>query len=68
VGIDQSAEYVSFAQKRLAHALETGEKKGKHAAVADPTRASRVLTPTDAFGRKRVARKRAGRSMLSKTA
>src|SRR5215204_1440595 len=27
VGIDQSAEYVKFAQKRLAHALEAAEKK-----------------------------------------
>src|SRR5204863_2604995 len=50
VGIDQSAEYVEFARKRLQHALEAAEKKGKDAAIADPNRASRVLTPTDAFG------------------
>jgi site-specific DNA-methyltransferase (adenine-specific) len=72
VGIDQSAEYVEFARKRLQHALEAAEKKGKDAAIADPNRSSRVLTPTDAFGRKRVTRKKAGRSMngkvLSKTA
>src|SRR6185436_16878429 len=67
VGIDQSAEYVEFARKRLQHALEAAEKKGKDAAIADPNRASRVLTPTDAFGRKRVARKKAGRSMNGKT-
>jgi site-specific DNA-methyltransferase (adenine-specific) len=73
VGIDQSQDYVEFARKRLQHALDAAAKKGKDAAVADPNRASRVLTPTDAFGRKRVARKRAGASMngkatLSKTA
>jgi site-specific DNA-methyltransferase (adenine-specific) len=67
VGIDQSAEYVEFAQKRLAHALEAAEKKGKDAAIADPNRESRILTPTDAFGRKRVARKRAGASANGKT-
>jgi site-specific DNA-methyltransferase (adenine-specific) len=55
VGIDQSAEYVRFAQSRLDHALETS-------APADARRASRVLTETDAFGRPRVPRKRAGRS------
>jgi site-specific DNA-methyltransferase (adenine-specific) len=73
VGIDQSKEYVEFARKRLQHALESANKKGKTAAIADPHRESRVLTATDAFGRKRVARKRAGASMngkamLSKTA
>ncbi|HSI32259.1 MAG TPA: site-specific DNA-methyltransferase [Tepidisphaeraceae bacterium] len=64
VGIDQSAEYVKFAQKRLAHALEAAATKGKDAAVTDTKRESRVLTPTDAFGRKRVPRKKAGRSIL----
>ena len=73
VGIDQSKEYVDFARKRLEHALATAEKKGKLAAIEDPQRESRVLTATDAFGRKRVARKRAGASangkkVLSKTA
>jgi site-specific DNA-methyltransferase (adenine-specific) len=68
VGIDQSKEYVEFARKRLQHALEAKEKKGKDAAVTDTTRESRILTPTDAFGRKRVARKRAGRSAIMKTA
>jgi site-specific DNA-methyltransferase (adenine-specific) len=67
VGIDQSKEYVEFARKRLQHALEAKEKKGKDAAITDTTRASRILTPTDAFGRKRVARKRAGRSANGKT-
>jgi site-specific DNA-methyltransferase (adenine-specific) len=66
VGIDQSKEYVAFAQKRLAHALDAAEKKGKDAAIADPNRASKVMTPTDAFGRKRVARKRAGASANGK--
>jgi site-specific DNA-methyltransferase (adenine-specific) len=67
VGIDQSKEYVEFARKRLQHALEAKEKKGKDAAIKDTNRESRVLTPTDAFGRKRVARKRAGRSANGKT-
>jgi site-specific DNA-methyltransferase (adenine-specific) len=67
VGIDQSKEYVEFARKRLQHALEAKEKKGKDAAITDTTRESRILTPTDAFGRKRVARKRAGRSANGKT-
>jgi site-specific DNA-methyltransferase (adenine-specific) len=68
VGIDQSKEYVEFARKRLQHALEAKEKQqGKDAAITDTTRASRILTPTDAFGRKRVARKRAGRSANGKT-
>ena len=62
VGIDQSAEYVEFAKKRVAHALEAAQKKGKDAAVKDTSRASRVLTATDAFGRQRVPRKRAGRT------
>jgi len=66
VGIDQSKEYVEFARKRLAHALTAAEKKGKVAAIEDPQRESRVLTATDAFGRKRVARKRAGASMNGK--
>jgi len=62
VGIDQSEDYVKFAQKRVAHALEAAAKNGKDAAIVDTTRESRVLTPTDAFGRERVPRKRAGRS------
>lgn len=60
VGIDQSAEYVGYAQKRLAHALSTVEptngKDHSVAAVFDPKRASKIMTATDAFGRKRVAR------------
>jgi len=61
VGIDQSAEYVGYAQKRLNHALEVAEKADGSAAptpiVFDPKRASRVMTKTDALGRPRVARK-----------
>lgn len=67
VGIDQSEEYVKFAQKRLEHALEqtaaqnplfTTRAKADAAlkAVSDPNRESKVLTETDAFGRPRVAR------------
>lgn len=54
VGIDQSAEYVGYAQKRLAHALE---HKNNTPAALDPKRDSRVQTATDAFGRERVKRR-----------
>jgi site-specific DNA-methyltransferase (adenine-specific) len=74
VGIDQSAEYVGFAQKRLQHSLEKSadaiDSETPHAAridaaiaaAMDPKRASKVLTETDAFGRKRVARRRAAKT------
>ena len=52
VGIDQSAEYVAHARKRLAHALDSVSSD----AVLDAGRASKVQTATDAFGRKRVPR------------
>jgi site-specific DNA-methyltransferase (adenine-specific) len=71
VGIDQSAEYVEYARKRLAHALSAGpsEINGKAvAAVFDPKRASKVMTETDAFGRKRVARGPRQRRAVAKTA
>jgi site-specific DNA-methyltransferase (adenine-specific) len=73
VGIDQSSEYIAYANKRLDHArevLKTQEtapkivnKDDDHAngnglfpGVLDINRSSRVMTETDAFGRKRVAR------------
>ena len=62
VGIDQSAEYVAYARKRLEHALSqkpTDDPKAAIAAVISPDRQSKVMTETDAFGRKRVARRRA---------
>jgi len=68
VGIDQSEEYVGYARKRLEHALEMGavdrKSNGKPLvpdlfnAVVDPSRSSKVMTATDAFGRKRVPRGR----------
>jgi site-specific DNA-methyltransferase (adenine-specific) len=64
VGIDQSAEYVDYARKRLEHALDaaaradTGKPDAAVAAVIDPSRASKVKTETDAFGRPRVERRR----------
>jgi DNA modification methylase len=63
VGIDQSAEYVEYARKRLAHALEGSANQvngngSAHDHVIDPKRASKVMTATDAFGRKRVPRGR----------
>jgi site-specific DNA-methyltransferase (adenine-specific) len=73
VGIDQSEEYVGYAQKRLEHALEAqaatarGDKPDAPAiplpaAVVDPRRASKVQTATDAFGRPRVPRRRAAKT------
>jgi site-specific DNA-methyltransferase (adenine-specific) len=50
IGIDQSPEYVGYARKRLAHALDAS-------AIVDGKRASRVMTQTDAFGRPRVPRR-----------
>ncbi len=72
VGIDQSEEYVGYARKRLAHALEkspaatngNGHVDLFHGAV-DPDRESKVMTVTDAFGRKRVPR---GKRRTIKTA
>jgi site-specific DNA-methyltransferase (adenine-specific) len=67
IGIDQGEEYVTYARKRLAHALE----QSNQAVTAAPgvasqdvsiipglfatDRESRVMTGTDALGRKRVA-------------
>ncbi|MEA2707672.1 MAG: hypothetical protein QOF78_273 [Phycisphaerales bacterium] len=70
VGIDQSAEYVGYANKRMNHALEAAGKNGNGGAgatiVFDPKRASRVQTKTDALGRPRVARR--ARSTAKKSA
>jgi DNA modification methylase len=64
VGIDQSAEYVGYAKKRLEHALEAAKAMPVNGttpiaihAVTNPKRQSKVMTTTDAFGRPRVARK-----------
>ncbi|MDB5172821.1 MAG: methylase domain protein [Phycisphaerales bacterium] len=74
VGIDQSAEYVGFAKQRLQHSLEKAAEAtdsaaapaaridAAYAAAIDPKRASKILTETDAFGRKRVARRRAAKT------
>ena len=69
VGIDQSAEYVAYARKRLEHALGAAVAQGADgkpgdavAAAIDPRRASKVMTETDAFGRRRVARRGAAKS------
>jgi site-specific DNA-methyltransferase (adenine-specific) len=61
VGIDQSAEYVKFAQSRLEHAKENARKDDATDKVFDIRRASRVKTATDAFGRPRVERKKQSR-------
>jgi site-specific DNA-methyltransferase (adenine-specific) len=60
VGIDQSEEYVTHAQKRLEHAL-------KESSVVDPQRESRVQTVTDAFGRARVPRGKQSDELLFET-
>jgi DNA modification methylase len=69
VGIDQSEEYVGYARKRLAHALENAPKNADSAqAIVEAInlrRASRVATVTDAFGRKRVPRRKAVQSKAS---
>ena len=59
VGIDQSEEYVHYAQKRVAHALSKIAASGSSDSgngIFDPARESKVKTITDAFGRKRVPR------------
>lgn len=68
VGIDQSAEYVTFAKNRLKQALlnapKDAAKNGQPVnlfevnGLLDPARESRVKTKTDAFGRPRVKRTR----------
>jgi site-specific DNA-methyltransferase (adenine-specific) len=59
IGIDQSSEYVGYAQKRLAHAKEPAAKNGNGAAhVFDAKRPSRVMTKTDALGHPRVERRK----------
>jgi len=71
VGIDQSAEYVGYAKKRLAHALEVAAQKNGKGDIAativlDAKRASKVQTETDAFGRRRVARRRAAKTAYNR--
>jgi site-specific DNA-methyltransferase (adenine-specific) len=67
VGIDQSEEYVNYAKKRLEHALSNTHTSNPVAGAIDPKRASKVMTETDAFGRKRVPRNY-GRRGAAKTA
>jgi len=66
VGIDQSEEYVAYARKRLEHALANAGAANPIAAATHPGRASKVMTETDAFGRKRVPR--GNRLRIAKTA
>jgi site-specific DNA-methyltransferase (adenine-specific) len=74
VGIDQSQKYVDHANKRLQHAWQLKDQAVGPAtdaslidirAIADPKRASKVLTGTDAFGRPRVARRARGTAKKS---
>ncbi len=71
-GIDQSGEYVKFARARIEHALSvandpsvgrntnpskaSSKKTTTASTLFDASRESRVVTTTDAFGRKRVKR------------
>ena len=65
IGIDQSQEYVDHARKRVAHAMEKVQtlvgpaQQVSVKIVTDAERSSKMMTETDAFGRKRVARRRA---------
>jgi site-specific DNA-methyltransferase (adenine-specific) len=73
VGLEQSEKYVEFARKRLAHALEkagpaNGSEHPAIHAIHDPKRASKVMTETDAFGRKRVPRGKRNRRSVAKSA
>ncbi len=75
VGIDQSSEYVEFARKRLEHALaakaqatNSGQPDGHAPILFDKKRASKVMTPTDAFGRPRVTRAARRRKPTAKSA
>jgi site-specific DNA-methyltransferase (adenine-specific) len=73
VGLEQSEKYVDFARKRLEHALEkkaqsNGEAHPAITAIADKTRASKVMTETDAFGRKRVPRGKRAQRKTAKSA
>jgi DNA modification methylase len=73
VGIDQSAEYVGYARKRLEHVLEATRAAPPDCAAspivfdaaANPKRSSKVMTKTDAFGRPRVARRRSATAAKS---
>jgi len=66
VGIDQSEKYVGYARQRLEHALANAGPSPKNGqpvkldqaieAAVDPTRQSKIMTETDAFGRPRVPR------------
>ncbi len=74
VGIEQSQQYVDFARKRLNHALEKsapnsdGESPLFSPAIHDRSRASKVMTKTDAFGRKRVPRGKRQRHRAAESA
>jgi site-specific DNA-methyltransferase (adenine-specific) len=66
VGIDQSAEYVAYARTRIEHALAVAAGDKNPADLHNNKRKSKVATKTDAFGRPRVARKRAARAAVAK--
>ncbi|MEM6561626.1 MAG: site-specific DNA-methyltransferase, partial [Planctomycetota bacterium] len=62
VGLEQNEEYVDFARRRLAAALEEhgeGSDSIDISKAAPMNRASKIETETDALGRKRVARRKA---------
>ncbi len=56
-GIDQSEDYVRFANRRLQHAVAVATHSTDGVAIVDLARESRAFTGTDAFGRPRVARR-----------
>jgi site-specific DNA-methyltransferase (adenine-specific) len=65
VGIDQSENYVAFAQKRHQHAEAANSSDALPIAAGklqQPARPSRIATLTDSLGRPRVNRTRARKS------
>ena len=61
--LEQTAEAASQVSGEVAGAHEVnGQLQLSIVAATDPTRESKVMTATDAFGRARVARTRAGRN------
>lgn len=67
VGVEQSAQYVDYARKRLAHVFEQQKNGTPVERIFDQSRSSRRETETDALGRPRVKRKSAARVVANNT-
>ena len=78
VGLELNNDYVELARRRLSHALEriADELGLEHGTpielqqvanlITDPRRASKIQTATDALGRPRVPRRKAGEAKIEK--